>query len=76
MGLRGAQRTLDELISALDFSYDLAKNLYSIYVFCRDTLAKAMYRHSTDEILQVKGLMDKLYDGFVKAADQDTVGHP
>ncbi len=71
-GLRGAQRTLDELISALDFSYDLAKNLYSIYVFCRDTLAKAMYRRSVDEILQVKGLMDKLYDGFVKAADQDT----
>ena len=29
--LRRAQRAIDELISALNFSYDMAKNLYSIY---------------------------------------------
>ena len=42
--LRRAQRAIDELISALNFSYDMAKNLYSIYVFCRDSIAKSLYK--------------------------------
>ncbi len=71
-GLRGAQRTLDELIDALDFSYDLAGELYSIYVFCRNLLAKAMYKRTQEEICQAVHLMQNLYDAFCQVAEADT----
>jgi len=60
------------LISSLNFSYDMAKNLYSIYVFCRDSLAKSMYKRDLTDMEHARRLMEKLYDGFVHAARQDT----
>lgn len=70
--LRRAQRMADELITALDFQYELAKNLYSIYVFCRDSLAKAMYKRELSDIELAERLMRRLQDGFVHAAKADT----
>lgn len=70
--LRRAQRTIDELMMSLDFKYDLAKNLYSIYVFCKDALAKCMYKRKIDDMKDAERLMRKLYDGFVHAAKEDT----
>lgn len=70
--LRGGERVLSELISSLNFSYDMAKNLYSIYVFCRDSLAKSMYKRNLTDMAHARRLMEKLYDGFVHAAAQDT----
>lgn len=69
--LRRAERTIDELVSALNFSYDMAKNLYSIYVFCRESLAKSMYKRDLTDMENACRLMEKLYDGFVHAAGQD-----
>lgn len=70
--LRRGQRALDELIAALDFKYDLARNLYSIYVFCKDSLAKCMYKRKIDDMEDAERLMRRLYDGFVHAAEEDT----
>ena len=50
--LRNASKTISELISSLDFSYELAGELYRIYVFCRETLAKAMYKRDLKEVLR------------------------
>lgn len=69
--LRKGARAIDELISALNFSYDLAGNLYSIYVFCKDSLAKSMYKRDVTDMEHARRLMAKLYDGFVHAAGQD-----
>lgn len=69
--LRKAQRTLDELISALDFTYELANNLYSIYTFSKDCLAKCMYKRDIADMLDAERLMRKLYDGFRHAAKED-----
>ncbi len=70
--IRRAQRAIDELISALNFSYELAGNLYSIYVFCKESLAKSMYKRNMADMEDAKRLMEKLYDGFVHVAEQDT----
>lgn len=64
--LRRAQRAIDELISALNFSYDMAKNLYSIYVFCRDSIAKSLYKRDLADAEDACRLMKKLYDGFLQ----------
>lgn len=69
--LRRSERMLNELMGALNFSYDLAKQLYSIYVFCRDCLAKSMYKRNLTDLEHAERLMRKLYDGFVAAAAQD-----
>lgn len=70
--LRRGGRMIEELISALDFSYELAGNLYSIYVFCRHSLAKAMYKQDIADADDARRLMEKLRDAFVQAAGEDT----
>lgn len=69
--LRKGQQMINELIGALDFSYDMAKNLCSIYIFCRDLLAEAIYKRETEDITAAERLLRKLYDGFVHAAKED-----
>ena len=59
--LRRAQRAID----------DMAKNLYSIYVFCRDSIAKSLYKRDLADAEDACRLMKKLYDGFLHAAEQD-----
>ncbi len=70
--LRKAQDTLSELIGALDFHYDLSKNLYSLYVFCRNELAKVMYEGKSDRLDTIEDILKHLYAGFKEAAKQDT----
>ena len=70
--VRQSEKAIQELIDTLNFSYELAKNLYQIYVFCRDELAKGMAKRSISEIEETERLMRKLYEGFQKAAKSDT----
>lgn len=70
--LRKSEQAIGELMSALDFSYDLAKELYSIYVFCRNSLAKAMYKRDLAEVELAERLMRRLYEAFLEVAKQDT----
>ena len=69
--LRNASKTISELISSLDFSYELAGELYRIYVFCRETLAKAMYKRDLKEVELAENLMKKLYTAFAAASVLD-----
>ena len=64
--------TKEELISSLDFSYELAGELYRIYVFCRETLAKAMYKRDLKEVELAENLMKKLYTAFAEVMKEDT----
>ena len=56
--IRNASDTLDELMNSLDFKYDLSKTLYSLYMYCKNNLAKAMYEYRLDKIDEV--VVDKL----------------
>ncbi len=69
--LRGGQRAVGELMQSLDFSYELAVELYRIYVYCRDLLAGAIYKQDIADARTAERLMRRLYDGFVQAAAQD-----
>ena len=55
-----------------DFSYELAGELYRIYVFCRETLAKAMYKRDLKEVELAESLMKKLYTAFAEVMKEDT----
>ena len=68
VALRKAQNSIGELMQTLDFSYDISRNLYRIYVFCKDSLAAAMYKRSLTEIENAEKMLRKLYQSFCKVA--------
>ena len=49
-----------------------SKNLYQIYVFCKDSLAAAMYQRSLTEIENAEKMLRKLYQSFCKVAETDS----
>lgn len=69
--VRQAQKCVSELIDTLDFSYELAGELYRTYVYCREKLATALYKRSEDELVECENLMKLLYESFVKLAEAD-----
>ena len=69
--IRQAQRCMNELISTLNFSYELSADLYRIYAYCRELLATALYKRSEAELLECEKLMKMLYVGFVEVAESD-----
>lgn len=71
-GIRNAQRTLDELMQALDMSYEIARTLYPLYAYCKEQLAKTLYENRLDRFEEAESIMRKLYSSFVKVAELDT----
>ncbi len=69
--LAKAGKGVDELIHSLDFHYEISKDLYALYVFVKETLAKAVIKKRTDELADVKEVLMNLYTAFVEAAKQD-----
>lgn len=70
-GLRMAQQVLERLMADLDFKYEISNQLYALYVFCRNELAKAMYEHRLDKINSSEKILRRLYNSFEEAAKQD-----
>ena len=66
VALRKAQNSIGELMQTLDFSYDISRNLYRIYVFCKDSLAAAMYKRSLTEIEMQKKCFENYIRVFVR----------
>ena len=70
-GLSKAGRGVDELIHSLDFRYEVSKDLYSLYVFVKESMAKAVIKKRTDELADAKEVLMNLYTAFEEAAKQD-----
>lgn len=70
--IRNAQRTLDELIQALDLSYELARTLRPLYVYCKEALARTLYENRLEALEEAESIMKRLYESFVKVAELDT----
>lgn len=69
--LAKAARGVDGLMRSLDFQYEISGNLYSLYVFAKETMAKAVIKKQTDELADAKEVLMNLYTGFKEAAKQD-----
>lgn len=70
--IRNVQRTLDELMQALDMSYEIARTLYPLYAYCKEQLAKTLYENRLERFEEAESIMKKLYSSFVKVAELDT----
>ena len=69
--IRKALKCITELMETLNFTYDLSMELYRIYGYAKELLAKAMYKRSETEIMECETLLRMLYGSFVKVAETD-----
>ncbi len=69
-----AQDVLTQLIGDLDFTYPLAKNLYALYMYSRNSLSKALYANNLGPLYDAEKILRRLYESFKEAAKSDTSG--
>ena len=72
--IKKAQTAIDSLIHGLDFKYAISKDLYKLYVYAKNCLAKAIYQNRLDGILEAEKNLKSLYASFCEAAKTDTSG--
>lgn len=69
--IRNADAVLVSFQETLDFQYELAGNLYILYVYCREQLAQAMYTFDETGIQNAQKVLNGLYESFCEVAKQD-----
>ena len=69
--LRHANEVLEHLQNALDFKYDISKDLYSLYDYCKRSIAKAMYSGREEGINEARQVIDPLAEAFREVAEND-----
>ena len=72
--IKKAQAAIDSLNNALDFKYDLSRDLHQLYIYVKNCLAKAIYQNRLDGILEAEKILKSLYASFCEAAKTDTSG--
>lgn len=70
--IKKAQKGIDELIEALDFQYDISRELYPLYVFCKEALAKSIVKNDLTDLEDAKEVLSELYAAFLEAAKADS----
>ena len=74
IAIKRGQQSIEELQKALDFRYEISKNLYRLYVTSKNLLSKAIYQNRTDGIVEAEKILKSLYASFCEAAQTDTSG--
>ncbi len=69
--LRRASEVLEHLKNALDFKYELAGQLFPLYVFAQKQIARAMYLADAKRLAEIEDLMRPLQEAFVEVAAKD-----
>ena len=70
--LKKSQNALDMLMGALDFSYEISKELYRLYLTGKKHLTRAIYENRIDGIQDAMQILKPLYESFVQVAKTDT----
>lgn len=74
VAVKKGQNSIEALIRGLDFSYEISKELHSLYVTSKNLLAKAIYQNRLDGIEEAEKILKRLYSSFCEAAKNDTSG--
>ncbi len=72
--VRHADAVLKSFQEALDFKYELSKQLYALYDFHRRQLAKVLMKRSLKELEESRGMLQQMYEVFTKVAREDNSG--
>ncbi|MGN0342213.1 MAG: flagellar protein FliS [Roseburia sp.] len=69
--VRQTDQVLSHLQDGLNFRYDLSRNLYQLYDFCRRELMQSLYQHSVCPLQHVQQILKELHEAFQTVAAQD-----
>ena len=72
--VKKSQGAIDTLIGALNFKYELARDLHKLYMYSKNCLAKAIYQNRTEGLEEAEKILKQLYTSFCEAAKADTSG--
>ena len=70
--VKKGRQFLNQLVSALDFHYPIARELMNLYLFAGDCLLKSELRREDVHIDTVMEMMSKLREAFEEVSKQDT----
>lgn len=70
-GIRNADLVLNSFLDTLDYKYELALHLHTLYVYCKEQLAQAMYSFSENGIRNANKVLNGLYEAFEEVAKKD-----
>lgn len=74
IAVRKAQASIDTLNQSLNYQYELSRNLHQLYVYTKNTLAKAIYQNKLDSLEEAEKILKSLYTSFLEAVKTDTSG--
>lgn len=71
-GIRKIRGCVNELIQSLHMEYEIATNLYKLYLFCIRRLAYAEVRKEVQVLDEVQTVISQLRDAYAQIAPQNT----
>ena len=74
IAIRRTNEVVEHLKRALDFSYDIANQLYPLYDYVQRCLAEALHQQEVTEIDHAAAVMKELREAFIQVAKEDTSG--
>ena len=69
--LRSARNCMDNLMSVLDMQYDISKNLYGLYMFCKKELILAQSKKDIGHINNAYSVIEKLKEAWTQIESSD-----
>lgn len=70
--VRKAEEVLIHLKGDLDFTYEIASQLYALYDYCHRKLSEALYKKEKKELLEAEKIMNNLKSSFDILAKADS----
>ena len=58
-------------METLNFEYEIAKELYPVYRFCRDELAMALVKNDISRVENAEKILKNLYGAFEEVSKED-----
>ena len=74
IAIRHTNEVVEHLKQALDFSYEIAGQLYPLYDFVQRCLAKALYKRDVTQVYDAAKVMSSLREAFIEVAKVDESG--
>ena len=72
--VKKSQGAIDTLIGALNYKYDIARDLHKLYIYAKNSLAKAIYQNRTEGLEEAEKILKRLYNAFCEVAKLDASG--
>ncbi|WMJ85450.1 flagellar export chaperone FliS [Anaerocolumna sp. MB42-C2] len=72
--LKHAQRFLNELMATLDYRYEQAYQLMSLYIYINKSILTAIYQKKNDILTEIESILQILMEGFKGIIKEDKAG--